>query len=151
MNKQDWLATFIALLPDIAIAWLYKEMSGGTSSDFWIAFGLLVGIQMLFSIKNAIGAALWFWLYGKRRLRNLGHEFFQRNNFPKPEQDEDAASYLQRISEDDDQPFAVRTIAGTELTRFYTMLSLMQSRGIFPALRISAGYNAAVASYRTAM
>jgi len=143
--QRDWLVTtLIVALPDVALAWLYMKLVDGHAGDFWLALGVMYGVQTFFSIKNVLAGTLVFRLYGKRRFIAIAHDFFRQSNFPSPEPNENAHTYLLRISDAEDLPLVARKAAIAELAR----MRQVESQGFFVALRTGAAYDAAVSSFR---
>jgi hypothetical protein len=142
--RKNWpLIILLTVLPDVAIAWLYKAIVDGAAIDFWIALGVIFGIETIFSIRNAISGSLLFRFYGKRQLVKSMLDYLIRFQFPKPTIGEDALNYFARLADDVEQPAENRIFAATLLAN----VQQLESQSFFPAMRATAAYDAAVDAY----
>jgi hypothetical protein len=104
--------TFVSWpLPNLLIAWAYTTFVGGHSRDFWIAFGVLVVVRLVFSSFDVLVNLLTWKLYRKRFVVDAIVKDFRRFNFPKRDPDEDWLEYLSRIQGTESLPFGTRRAA----------------------------------------
>lgn len=144
MLRHVLLMGFLALTPDIAIAWVYCRLSDREVGSFWAALGVLWAVQAMFAIKSTLGTWIAYRLYGKQLAVDETVASFVKGRFPRPEPAEEAHAYLLRLSGPEQRDVEVRLAASVEYARW----GQAETHGLFAGLRMASVYEAAVSQYR---
>lgn len=142
-TRSRIVMSLFAFVPYLLVSWAYTALVDGDAGDFGIAFALLVGARLFFSLIETLGSVISWRLYGKSFMVNKFLELLRANNFPKREYShDDFLSYLSRIQ---DGPYAA-SLKGSA-REIYFLLSTFESIGILLGARMHSATEAALDEY----
>lgn len=145
LKKKDLaLAVLIGLLPDAGLAWAISHLTGEDQIVFWQAFVLLLGLQFLFGVKNALASWLAFRLFVRRKLSESVFSHLLEYKFPPPGE-EDLKTYLWRVATDTNLEGSLGAMSARLLGEY----EARTAQGFLASLQISTSYQDALTRYAT--
>jgi hypothetical protein len=142
--KSRVITWAFSLIPYLLVTWGYTEFTDGGLKEFGIAFCVLFGIRLFFTVIETIGGILAWRLYGRQNTVQRMVTTLRANNFPMRKYfHDDFGNYLARIDDEEEYPQAIRGMA-KEIDH---SLELFDELGAFAGWRYGAAWNAALDIY----
>ena len=133
-----------AFVPYLFVSWGYAEVTGGGTKAFWIAFVILLGVRLFFSIIETIGSVLSWRLYSRKFMVQRMLEVLRANKFPKRfYAHDDILNYLARIEDSEEISPSVKSSA----KQLEFMLGTFENLGILAGARMYSAVEAALEAY----